>query len=254
VIYMSKIAFVQIPYLACLVWGLWAVLVGHQRRRIGWFALAGALYAVAGMLRPAAAVMLAPVGIYLAAFSKGLLRRLLAPAVLAGAFLLVTAPWSAYVLAEEGRFVFLGDVAGTHVRGSAVPEDFAGSGGIGGLEHFRALARNPLGHGGELARRAWRSFYQTNSGRYETLTGLMNVPFVVLLALGAVACLRCPRRRWGAGLLLSAFLATWGLSTLTVFLARYVATGIVLNSPVMAAGGMWLWDRARRRREGLRGR
>jgi len=239
VLYLSKIAFVQVPYLAFLAWGLYAAYAGHRSRRLGCFALAGGLFGVAGLFRPAAMALLAILLLYVLIFYKGrLIVRLARPAAMLGAFALVVAPWSMYVYAQEGKVTVLGDVTQSHLEGTAqaacASDDPAG---IRGLNHFAALARSPIGHSRELLRRAAKSWYHTDSGRYERASLAINVPFALLLVLGAVVALRGRgAARWGAGLGLATFVAAWGLSTLTMYLARYVTTGVILASPLMAVG------------------
>lgn len=266
-LYLSKIAFVQVPYLTFLAWGLYTAYRGHRSKRLGYFALAGALLGLAGLLRPAAMALLAALLVYAMIFFKGrLLGRLARPAVMLAAFAAVIAPWSIYVYARQDQVIVLGDVAQSHLDGSAqaacVADDTRG---IRGLKHLAELGRSPVGHGLELGRRALVSWYRTDSGRYQRATLLLNVPFAMLLLMGVVPSLR--KHGWAAGLGLTAFVAAWGLSTLTIYLARYLATGMILAAPIMGVGALrvvrrlaltcqawkagyllWPWGAVRRRR------
>ncbi len=252
-LYLSKIAFVQVPYLTFLAWGLYAAYRGHEHKRLGCFALAGALFAFAGLLRPAAMALLAALLVYVLIFFKGrLLVRVARPAVMLGAFCLVIAPWSVYVYAHQSQVIVLGDLAQSHLAGSAQAACAADDpAGIRGVRHLGELARSPIVHSVEILRRALKSWYHTDSGRYERASLLVNVPFALLLLLGAVPALRS-RRAWAAGLGLASFLAAWGLSTMTIYLARYLATGMLLATPVMAVGALRVVRRLTLTREAWR--
>lgn len=251
--YMAKIAFVQIPYLTFLVWGVYAALRGQLDRRLGWFVVSGLLLGVAGLLRPAGLAMLAALGAYLLIFYRGgLVRRVLRPTVVVAGFCLAIAPWFFYGYAVEGRPGLLGDVAGAHLQGDAVYEYSQDSGGVQGIKHVGALLDDPLGHSLEIGRRAIKSWYHTDRNQNERLVAIMNAPFALLLVLGTAKMLPS-RWRWGGGMLLWMFLGCWGLSTLTVFLARYVATGLIVAGPLMGAGAMVLWDGVGRLLPGRRG-
>jgi len=252
-LYLSKIAFVQVPYLTFLAWGLYAAYRGHQSRRVGYFALAGALFGLAGLLRPAALAMLAVLVVYALVFFRGrLLARLARPAVMLGAFILVIAPWSAYVYARQGQVIVLGDVAQSHLDGSAQAACAADDArGIRGVRHFAEFAHAPAGHSVEVLHRAFKSWYHTDSGRYERATLLVNAPFAMLLLLGTLPALR--RYGWAAGVGLAVLVGAWGLSTLTMYLARYVATGLVLSAPVMGVGVLRVGRRLALTRQAWRG-
>ncbi len=251
--YMAKIAFVQVPYLSFLVWGVYCAMRGQQDRRLGWFVVSGLLLGVAGLLRPAALPMLAALAGYLLIFFRGgLVRRVLRPTLAVAGFCLAIAPWFFYAYAVEGRPGLLGDVAVGHLEGRLVYEYSRDSGGVQGIKHVGALLNDPLGHSAEIGRRAIKSWYHTDRNQNEHLVAIMNAPFALLLLIGTLKMFKS-RWRWGGGLLLWMFLGCWGLSTLTVFLARYVATGLIVAGPLLGAGAMVLWDGLGRLLPGRRG-
>ena len=150
------------------------------------------------------------------------------------AFLLVIAPWSIYVYIEQHSIIVLGDVASSHFAGISGEPATSDVGGISGFNHLRELARNPLGHSVELLRRAGKCWYRTDSGLYEREALIVNASFGLLLLLGLTSALKSPWR-WGAGLVLAVFLGAWATSTLTIYLARYLITGIIVAGPITAA-------------------
>ena len=93
--------------------------------------------------------------------------------------------WSLHVYAQQRQALFLGDVARSHVDGAAQADCAADDPrGIRGIKHFAELAHSPLTHSREIRRRAFTSWYHTDSGRYESAALLVNLPFALLLMLG----------------------------------------------------------------------
>ena len=51
-----------------------------------------------------------------------------------------------------------------------------------------------------------------------------------------------PRWRCGTGLVLAIFLTAWTTFTLTIYVARYLMTGIVIASPITVIAPLWVCD------------
>jgi len=243
VFYLSQSASPQTPFIALLAWSLYFLYIGHETRKVRWFALAGGVMGLAGLFQPVALAMLAMLLAYLLIFFRGSVPgRLAGPAAMLGAFLLVIAPWSIYVYVEQQQIIVLGDVASSHLVGISGEPSTSDGRGISGFNHFRELVRNPLGHSFELLRRAGKCWYHTDSGLYEREALIANLPFGLLLLLGLVPALKSSWR-WGAGLVLAIFLGAWATSTLTIYLARYLMTGIIIAGPIMAIAPLRVYER-----------
>jgi 4-amino-4-deoxy-L-arabinose transferase-like glycosyltransferase len=248
-IYLARSATPQTPYMALLAWSIYLLYVGHETRKVRWFALAGGMMGLAGLFQPVALVTLTVLLLYALIFFRGSLSyRLACPAAMLGVFLVVIAPWSIYVYAEEHQLVVLGGVADYHWEATGNEPAASDDQGIRGFRHFQALAHHPLGHSLELLRRAGKCWYHTDSGLYEKEALISNLPYGLLLLLGLVSALKS-RWRWGAGLMLAIFLTAWTTSTLTIYIARYLMTGIVIASPIIAIAPLWVYEKWRKSRE-----
>lgn len=248
VVYMTKTGFVQIPYLAFLAWAVYCLHRGRTQNRFGYFVLAGMLFGAAGLFRPAVLVLLAVLVLYLLVFFRGkILPRIIPPLLVSISFLVIIAPWSAYVYAREGKTILLADVAESHFSGTAQADAVSDDPtGIRGVRHFRALLDNPVKHSLNLIQRAIKTLYRTDGRRYEKPTLAVNLFLLTFFVIGATYALRRPWR-WTGGILIACLLASWILPTLTIYLARYLATGFLLSIPVTAAGVLWTFDRWRQR-------
>jgi 4-amino-4-deoxy-L-arabinose transferase-like glycosyltransferase len=242
VFYLSQSASPQTPFIALLAWSLYFLYIGHETRKVRWFALAGGVMGLAGLFQPVALVMLATLLVYMLIFFRGSMPgRLAGPAVMLGAFLLVIAPWSIYVYVEQQQIIILGDVASSHLAGISGEPSTSDGRGISGFNNFRELVHDPLGHSFELLRRAGKCWYHTDSGLYEREALIANLPFGLLLLLGLVPALKSSWR-WGAGLVLAIFLGAWATSALTIYLTRYLMTGIIIAGPIMAIAPLWVYE------------
>ena len=239
-LYMCKGGYAQVPYLAIFSCSVFSLVVAHQSGRYVWFVVTGVLLGLTGLIRPDAIAYLAILVLYLLIFFRGsLVRRVARPGLVLLGFALTILPWSMFVYGQTGRVVVLGSVMTSHLQGEAPLQSSADADGVQGLKHFPALVRSPLSHAGELFRRAGKAWFHTDSGRHEAAALVMNLLAGALLVLGLWKG-RSRGRRWAWGILLACFLGSWGMSTLTVFLARYLATGWILSAPIQAVGLVWL--------------
>lgn len=237
-------------------------------------ALAGLALAGAALVRPAGLVLVVPVATWLWWQRRGRQRARPVGALLV-VLVLAVAPWVAWASAATGHVVPLSDggrdtiVDGLEVgigakstegdRRLAMPgelrsllEDLSNAHAEGELETtgdvVRAVAREvserPLAVAQLVGFKALRSWYGTESLRYETPIAALQLGTAALVAVGGVRAWQAGgRRRQALGLVLGVLGTSWLLTMAVISLVRYLTPALGL---ALLLGGVALEPVARR--------
>jgi len=223
----------------------------------------GALLGAAALIRPIAVGIVVPLAVvYLLVHrTAGVRRAVVGFAALCGAFVVVLAPWELHLSAETHSFIPLSTASGPSMREGLTFQDGprqAGSFGIpgtlrdlmadadqhqdqlataGGIASFlrQQASTRPAAVAELFALKAGRSWFATDSERYEAFLLAFQLPFVALAVGGMVRTWRHGPRIWVwlVGLLVVYF---WAMTMLVLAIIRYMMLPEVLLAPFVVIG------------------
>ena len=248
----------EIPFMPFLLGGFYLFWSAVQRKRHAWilYFLSGLLVGFAMLIRPIAIGSGAVMGVILWVICRDMQARsrvFLITMMLLGNFVVIF-PWEAWIHLNTGKIVLLADIGHSSLtRGAtfdAFPETYRqvfsedisflmediearlseakSSGGFLSVL-VDELRTHPLAMAKLYGLKSLRSWYGTDSGRYEALVILIQVPYLVILVWGSYGAWR--QGGTARQLTVSIWLIVlyfWGISTLGISMARYMVPAMGL--------------------------
>jgi hypothetical protein len=226
-------------------------------------AAVGALLGTAALIRPIAIGIVVPLAVtYLVARRRTApVRSVAGLAVLTAAFVVVLVPWELHVYRQADQVVLLSTGSAVSIRDgltfeTGTPE--SGSVGVPGevrdLMHQVERDDDRLGSGGQIASylgdqararpatvaqlgaiKVARSWFATESERYEVLLLAFQVPFLGLAAFGLSRTWRHGSRVW-AGMVLLLVAYFWLMTVAVLSIVRYMTIPEALLAPFFVLG------------------
>ena len=249
--YLSKQGLPQIVCIPFVAWGLYFAHQGYKCKKIWYFGLVGVLFGLGGLVRPAVLPILLVLLVYLLIFCRGpFWLRILRPVLVVFLFVLVVLPWEIHMYRVVGRVVPLSDIASAKKKvdntatDKPITEQKPAPPTLANTlkTHLEGLREHPMKQIGLLLTDAGKAWYNSRSGKHKAIALLANLPYMLLIPIGFVVAMCRREMRWGGGMSLICLLAMWGLSTITVVLARITSTGVVLSSVISGVAMIWLLE------------
>ena len=284
-LWLSKQPNSEMPFLVVLFAGFWCFATAQQRQSVAWAIACGSLLGLATLFRPVTLLLGVPLAVvWLVARAEqqsfaGRHRLWLIVGLLA-ANALVLAPWQIWAHGQTGKWIPVSDggrlslldgltlAAKPERDGPEVPADVKVL--MEQIQEQRRIIRGPadalefmLDHasGITLVKMLWvqasRSWYATESLRFEQYLMVYQLPYLLLAAIGLLSLLLGDDRQRTAALFIAlVVLYFWAMTTLVLSILRYMVPAMAL---LMMAIAHWItFDFAkegpRPRSNGTRGR
>lgn len=276
-LWLAKQPNTELPYLVLLYGAVLVAISAPLDRPVTWAraAAVGALVGAATLVRPAGLVLVVPFAL-LAWRWDGAQRpraRAARAGAVAAAFVAVLLPWSLWASQQAGHPVAVADAAGVNVLeglsfgidGAEEADDLAAPAAVQDLAreshaleaerpsdsevwaHVRDQAADePVAFSQLVLLKSLRSWYGTESGRWEAGAALLQAAVLAAAAVGGVLLWRSGRmgRRYTA--LVAALVAGAWLTTVAVHsLLRHMVPVLGLGFPMLAVALLAAFDRIR---------